>query len=288
MLVRARGDFQEMREQMDNRIGRKADGTDQDIDAREFREDHAAMFASIADAARMQEKAIEKMLHTVLKEFPVYTEFLANVKGVGDIAAGWIIGEYDIHKASNVAKLWQFTGLNNGLVPGKKRVENKDGSFSFVLSGEMVRGDQLTPGHVAPFNKRLRTAMVGVLADGFIKANIRYRNSDEAEYENTPDTYRRMKGKQFQVVASAESYGKIYLDHKHRLSQEVSEVQGGSKDAGKRWCDVSNGHRDRAAKRKMIKKFLQDLYDAWRTLEGLPVRKPYQEEYLGHVHGEAV
>jgi hypothetical protein len=257
MLVRAREDFQAMRKRMDNRIGRKADGTDQDIDAREFREDHAAMFASIADAARMQEKTIEKMLHTVLKEFPVYNEFLSNVKGVGDIAAGWIIGEYDIHRATTVSKLWQFTGLNPGMVPGKKRVENKDGSFSFILSGEMVRGDRLTPGHVAPFNKRLRTAMVGVLADGFIKAQSPYA----LEY---------------------------YYPYKERLAQEVNVPTTADPEKGKPWKDDSKGHRDRAAKRYMIKMFLKDLYVAWRTLEGLTVRRPYQEEYLGHVHGEAV
>jgi len=32
MLVRAREDFQAMRKRMDNRIGRKADGTNQDIE----------------------------------------------------------------------------------------------------------------------------------------------------------------------------------------------------------------------------------------------------------------
>ena len=44
------------------------------------------------------------------------------------------------------------------------------------------------------------------------------------------------------------------------------------------------GHRHRAAIRYMIKMFLKDLYVAWRTLEGLPVREPYQDEYLGHKH----
>lgn len=253
MLVRAREDFQAMRKRMDNRIGRKADGTEQNIEKRDFSEAHRVMFAEIADAARSQEKAIEKMLHKVLKEFPIYNDFLVNVKGVGDIAAGWIIGEYDIHVASTVSKLWQFTGLNSKMVPGKKRVENKDGTFSLVPTGELVPGDRLTPGHVAPFNKRLRTAMVGVLADGFILAQSSY----------------------------AMQY---YYPYKTRLEKEENEIEGFSKDAGKAWRDVSKGHRDRAAKRYMIKMFLKDLYVTWRTLEGLEVRKPYQEEYLGHKH----
>ena len=139
------------------------------------------------------------------------------------------------------------------MVQGKKRIENKDGSFSYIPSDQMVRGDRLSPGHVAPFNKRLRTAMVGVLADGFIKAQSSYA----LEY---------------------------YYPYKERLSHEENIPTTADAEKGKPWKDDSKGHRDRAAKRYMIKMFLKDLYVAWRTLEGLPVREPYQNQYLGHKH----
>lgn len=251
MLVRLREDFQAMRKRMDNRIGRKADGSSQNVEERAFRPEDLENFTAVADAARNQEKEIAKMLKKTLKRFPVYNEYLVNVKGVGEIAAGWIIAEYDIEKATTVSKLWQFTGLNPGMVIGKKRIENKDGSFSYIETETMIRGDKLTAGFVAPFNKRLRTAMVGVLADGFIKAQNEYAL-------------------------------KYYYPYKARLEQEESEVLHIGKDVP--WKDVSKGHRDRAAKRYMIKMFLKDLYVAWRTIEGLEVRPPYQEEYLGHKH----
>ena len=67
---------------------------------------------------------------------------------------------------------------------------------------------------------------------------------------------------------------RVYYDYmKKRLENEE-----GWKGEKKR------GHRHRAAIRYMIKMFLKDLYVAWRTLEGLPVREPYQDEYLGHKH----
>lgn len=254
MLVRAREDFQSMRKRMDNRIGRKADGTDQDrekLTERTFDADDAAMFVGIADAAREQEKRIEKELLKVLKRFPVYTEWLAGVKGVGPIAAGWIVGEFDIERATTVSKLWQFSGMNPGMVIGKKRVENKDGSFSFIPTNEMIRGDKMTPGFVAPFNKRLRTALLGVMADGFIKAQNHYCMT-------------------------------FYYPYKERLAQSEREVTHLKKEVA--WKDVSKGHRDSAAKRYMVKMFLADLYAAWRKIEGLPVREPYQEQYLGHKH----
>jgi hypothetical protein len=259
MLVRLREDFQAMRKRMDNRIGRKASGDMQDIEERVFRPEDLESFAGFADASRGQEKEVEKALKKVLKRFPIYTEWLLGVKGVGTIAAGWIVGEYDIHKATTVSKLWQFTGLNPSMVVGKKRVENKDGSFSYVPTEKMIRGDKMTPGFVAPFNKRLRVAMVGVLADGFIKAQAPYALN-------------------------------FYYPYKARLEQsdKVTQVmKKGGKVVDMPWSETTKGHRDMAAKRYMIKMFLADLYAKWRELEGLPVREPYQVEHVGHQHKAA-
>ena len=256
MLVRLREDFQSMRKKTDNRIGRKASGETQNIEERSFRPEDLESFSNFADVSRQQEKEIEKTLKKVLKRFPIYTDWLVGVKGVGTIAAGWIVGEYDIHKADTVSKLWQFTGLNPGMVIGKKRVENQDGTFSYVPTNQMVRGDKLTPGFVAPFNKRLRVAMVGVLADGFIKAQAPYALN-------------------------------FYYPYKARLEQSeknINVVKKGGKVVQMTWKETSKGHRDMAAKRYMIKMFLKDLYVVWRELEGLPVRPSYQEEYLGHKH----
>lgn len=253
LLVRTREDFQAMRKKMDNRLGLKADGDSQNVEARAFRTEDVGIFKAISEEARRQEAECEKNLKKILKRFPVYNDFLSQVKGVGPIAAGWIISEFDIRKATTVSKMWQYAGLNPGMVRGKKRVEHGDGSFDIIDSDEMVKGDRLTPGHVSPFNRNLRTALVGVLADGFIKQQNYYAME-------------------------------FYYPYKTRLEQEKNPVTHVGKSIA--WEDVTKGHRDRAAKRYMIKMFLKDLYTAWRTVEGLPVREPYQVEYLGHKHGE--
>lgn len=51
--------------------------------------------------------------------------------------------------------------------------------------------------------------------------------------------------------------------------------------------DLTKGHKHNMAKRYMIKRFLAELYVAWRKLEGLPVAADYHEAKLGHVHGSA-
>lgn len=268
MLVRAREDFQSLRKKMDNRLGRKADGTDQNIDERAFRIEDVEMFKNVADAAHDQEADIQKNLKRVLKRFPVYTEYLQGVKGVGEIAAGWIIAEFDINRAETVSKMWQFAGLNPGMVLGHKdvpvgeyktsmgrevrRYTKADGKERVIFETDtMIRGDRLTPGFVAPFNKRFRTALAGVMADGFIKQQNEYCL-------------------------------KFYYPYKERLANSEREVMHVGKMTA--WKDTTPGHRDRAAKRYMIKMFIKDLYVAWRTLEGLPVREPYMEEYLGKRH----
>lgn len=270
MLVRVREDFQSMRKRVDNRIGRKANGQMQAVGERDISPEDFDMFADIAKEAKAQEKNAEKQLKKVLKRFTIYNEYLKDIKGVGEIAAGWIIGWIDIHEATTVSKIWQYAGMNPGEVRGK--VDIKASSYKpemgallkeyKSLSGEkrvmyqsdkMIRGDRLTPGFISPFNGRLRTALCGVMADGFIKC----QNSYALEF---------------------------YYPYKNRLENSDKEVLHVGKM--KSWKDVTKGHRDRAAKRYMVKMFLKDLYPVWRSLEGLPVREPYQDEYLGHRHGE--
>ncbi len=257
LLTRAREDFQDMRKRMDNRIGRKADGSDQEVNERAFQTEDLEMFADISGEARKQEQDVEKKMKKILKRFPIYNDWLLQVKGVGTIAAATIISTFDIEKATTVSKMWQYAGLNPGMVRGKKRHENKDGTFRIEVTDTLVRGDRMTPGFVAPFNKRLRTSLCGILADGFIKAQAPYAME-------------------------------FYYPYKERLANSEKETTEIRKKGGKpeslAWKDAKLGHRDRAAKRYMIKMFVRDLYEAWREIEGLEVRPPYQEEYLGHKH----
>jgi hypothetical protein len=263
LAVRAYDDYQRMRLAMGNRVKIKKDGSDQVIPEAQqagwaMTSRDREVFGGIYSNAMQQERVIEKHIRKQLDSFPIWSEYLKGIKGVGPIAGARIISEYDIHEADTVSKLWQYTGLNPGLVRGKATMTpaqaeksglkalstyttKKGEEKAIVLTEELIRGDKLTPGYVAPFNKQLRTAMVGVLADGFIKAQGYYALE-------------------------------FYYPYKSRLEQE------------KGWEDSTKGHRDRAAKRYMIKMFLKDLYVAWRTIEGLPVRPPYQEEYLNHQH----
>jgi len=121
LLVRTREDFLHMRVKIGNRLGVKKTGEKQNIPKGFIRESDKEMLELIMLSAKMQEKLIAENLETVLRRFPIYTQWLKpNVSGVGPVAAGWIIAEFNIHTATNVSKMWQFAGLNPGMVLGVK------------------------------------------------------------------------------------------------------------------------------------------------------------------------
>ncbi len=275
MYVRARQDFQEMRKRIDNRLGKKADQSEQNIsDERYFSVEDYNNFRELRNNAEAQEKSIEKMLRNMLQQFSIYNDWLQPIKGVGEVAAGWLISEFDIEEAETVSKMWQYAGLNPGRIKGKKRVAKssykremgqivdkvkniKTGEMDYIIQTDnAIRGDKATPGYLLPYNKNLKTHLLGVMAPGFVKTKNYYANT-------------------------------FYYPYKHRLensSQLTNEIKKGGKVQKVKWKDATKGHRNQAALRYMIKMFIKDFYVVWRTMEDLPVRQPYQDEYLGHQH----
>ncbi len=267
-MVRTLYDYQDMRIRTAGRLRLRADDSAQNEENQEdpvmaWKEIPALV--DIKDESKGIELRLAKALEKEVKAQPIWEAFFEGVKGCGTLMAAVCIAEFDIERATTVSKMWQFAGLNPGEVRAKrieKVMKNTDTSKAIrvfenmkkekcmiVESDIMVRGDRRTQGCVAPYNAWLRTKLVGVLADCMIKCKSPYALD-------------------------------FYYPYKARLEQEENCVAGGDK----KWSDESKGHRDRAAKRYMIKMFIKDLYVAWRTLEGLSVREPYQVEYLGHRH----
>jgi len=71
-------------------------------------------------------------------------------------------------------------------------------------------------------------------------------------------------------------YRDIYDGYKHRIENHPGHAE------------KTKGHRNNMAIRYTVKIFLQDLWLAWRKLEGLPITPPYAEAKLGLKHDETV
>lgn len=106
---------------------------------------------------------------------------------------------------------------------------------------------------------------------------IEYQDKDDKPATRNGITFNPfLKTKLMGVLASSflragkddNKYAQIYYDYKNRL------------ETNPRHQDKSKGHRHNMALRYMVKRFLVDLYEAWRPLEGLKL-EVYEEYSVG-------
>ena len=121
---------------------------------------------------------------------PIWTEWLVNVRGVGPLSAGVIVSEIDIHKCNSISALYKYCGLDVVTVVNEKTGES-------VSEGRNRTKAHLVPKHYIDkdgepketegisYNPLLKTKMVFVLADVFIKLGGVYR----VEYDNYKHRY---------------------------------------------------------------------------------------------------
>ena len=199
------------------------------------------------------ESAHFRKLGNILKDYPLWTDFLEGVKGVGPAMAGVIISEIDIHKAKYPSSLWAYAGLDVAS-DGRGRSKRKE----HLVEREYTDREGKPAKRVGiTFNPFLKTKLVGVLASSFVKQK-------DSHYRDVYDDYKHR-------LESHAKYGK-------HLDDQKDEKTGFKKS--------SKGRRHNMALRYTIKMFLIELYKFWRALEGLEVHPPYQEAKLGHSHRE--
>lgn len=111
----------------------------------------------------------------------------------------------------------------------------------------------------------LKKELLGVLARVFIMQNEKYKGIYDAE-----------KVRQQEKVFSEGELKKIYSWYK------------------KTDTNLSKGHCDKRAKRKMVKEFIKELWLTWRKVEKLPISKSFQEKlkqdkpYAGYTNSERI
>lgn len=320
IMVRTRNTHQAHRKAMDNRLGLKADGESQNVDRlprRSFRPEDADRLRKYGNDAREQEEAIEKDTSKVLKRFPIWNDWLEHVGGIGPMAAASMIAYFDPYKANNPSQFFQYSGTNAGNVDGKKKVkkhkldpekhevirEYRDEKGNvveyLVKTGTPIKGDKPTKGFLLPYNKDLKTVMLGIVSGSLLAAGYRWVPCSEEEFDDLPAESRKRKTKKIDGVEHKNvpcrldittKYCRMYSKYKHRLEHRTDLVEEipykGAKPVMVEWRNAKPAHRDRAARRYMVKMFEIDLYVAWRTIHGLEVRTPYHDEKLDRPHHE--
>ena len=213
----------------------------------ELGEDSIAYLAKASDKLTEAEDIAFKGLAKLLKPIPIYDQWLKDQKGVGPRMAGVIVSEFDITRAHAPSCFISYAGLAC------------DGD------GKAVRRKK---GEKANYNPFLKSKLVKVLGESFIKSRSPWREF----YDNYKNRLQHRR------VTCMLCEGSGVYDKK-----TCYNCNGNAHDAP--W-GRSDMHRHQAAIRYMVKQFLIQLHIKWREVEGLPVRRPYAEEYLGRKHHE--
>jgi len=143
------------------------------------------------------------------------------------------------------------------------------------------------------FNPFLKTKMLGVLGSCFIK-----QDPEKCKYRRLYDEYKqrlevhpahadfhRVFGQGPLLLTYQKNNDGVYKRRGNALILPEGIVRDGDNyampDGSVYQMGKTPGHRHAMANRYAVKAFLQDLWVAWRTLEGLPVTEPYSEAKLG-------
>ena len=193
----------------------------------------------------------------LVREHPLYDAFFntEQCKGIGEETAAACIALFDVYKARHAASFWKYAGLNpvqrvnkdgDIVVEGNSKKYTEEFEYTDPKTGEVKTKRGIT------YNPELKTILLGVTANNIIKCCIRVEKD-----ENKKPT----------GIVTYYGYAVQYRDYKNRKKQQHP--------------DQSDGHIHNVAKRWMIRNFVRDLWVAWRTVEGLPVTVPYEQEFLG-------
>jgi hypothetical protein len=160
--------------------------------------------------------------------------------------AGGLISGIDIRKAEHVSSLWKYFGYH-------------------VVNGRAVKRKK---GEKLGFNPDMRVLGYKI-ADSFVKHRTTvYRQIYE-------ERKRRAMEKLNHPEVNPENCPR-YKECMEELKKKATRTGRGVK---KPPCAK---HIHLRACREMVKEFLRHLWVKWRTMEGLPVSKPYAVQILGH------
>jgi hypothetical protein len=223
--------------------------------------DVAILDARASNLKDAEDEAL-KDISAHLSTMPAYTQILSKKpdwKGIGPTLAGVLLSEIDITRCDTVSALWRYAGL--APQPCKRCKKCRDTVVS--SAGDTYKHE---------YNRKEKCS-VKMLTKADVYESARAEKPMKGEKLHYNKFFKtKMVGVMGTCLLKSNSpWRKFYDDYKHRL---VSADKG-----------MSDGHRANMATRYMVKMLLQELWKQWRTLEGLPVREPYQEQYLGHAHG---
>src|SRR5688572_877584 len=193
-----------------------------------------------------QEREMGAQMQALIARHPAWT-WLRSVRGVGSVLAARLLARLDITRAPSPASFWAYCGL--GTVAAEEQACEECGARVFVAPGTRVQAPHAVPGRRVTCTGSLRARG---LAGSVRVAQARPRRGERAAYDLEAKTICYLIGVSF--VRCGGPYRDVYDERKLHLATHHPE-----------W-PAKRVHL--AAVRATVKRFLADLWVAWREADG--------------------
>lgn len=199
---------------------------------------------------------LSRLIEKELRAWPLYTEWLKHVPGIGPAIAGRLIILY----------YYKFTPI----CACGAALEKQDGTFWCPTCEKSVKGDGVTKHRIElrDFSNISKFwAFMGMHVDDDGHKPKR-KTGQQSNWSTAGRSTCYLIGDQFNRQTNKTPYGAFLLDRKAHCEKQHPEIKP--------------GHRLNRARHEAAKLFIAHMWTVARTLDGLPVTLPYAGTIMGH------
>ena len=227
-------------------------------------------FVRAALLSREIEESLKKPVVRLVRQHPLWIEFLQHVDGCGELLAGAIISTVDMDKVKSPSSIMALAG--DDTVP---RVEPKDkdkdpdsiyevDQYGNILMDENGNKIPIRDGRSKKREHLITREYISKKGEKKEKLSVTYNPWFKTKMWLLSNSFVRVR-----INGEITWYGQIYYDYRARLDEHWKHM------------DKKKAHKNAMALRYARKMFYIDLYQAWCLILGRTPRKSYHEEKLG-------
>lgn len=213
--------------------------------------------SSYRAAYRSERQAFDEM-DNVLESYPVWTEWMSHVRGVGPTLGAKLLSRLDLDRADNPSSFWCYAGL--GTVPGQMWRCEACGYVGIHPATHEVTGK----------HKGCKTLAVKVAGpdDGVRAAQPKGERGQKRSYDASVKKTMYLLASSWLKSGKKSFYNDVY---RKKVAYYDRERPGWEK-----------GRKHYGALRTAEKLFLSHLYEAWCNAVGRVPKMSYSEGVMGH------
>jgi len=239
---------------------------------------------------RMEEKILNETITPMLKDIPVYRDYLKYIKGIGPtLSAAWIANIKVVYKpvknlegCTPTQRAFHLKTKGGKLLVPVLRSIGEFANFSKLCKWcalDVVDGELPKRTYGRKFGRNLKMRVLAwKTRRGFMRKGSNYRHLYDGRKKYL------LEESKYDPIFKKNDKGEYVVDDPSkcpRYESCIKRLRGRAERTGERMKKPPClGHINSMAQHYMIKEgFLKDLYENWRRIEGLPPVPPYPHSH---------